>query len=198
MAAPARVYSPTASGPLRQCELLSGLVEPRTRPEGLASTDKEIITDTRKHQLAIIVTQDCELEGDYRARNTEPVDLKKLIDTVLLCDVFSEEETREAAKQIGLDSKAWKRVRQNRDERFHYLQAVSKEDDSAGTGFGPLGVDFKRLFALTPELLYGQIGTIATRRFKLKSPYLEHLVVRFFAYQSRVALPNPHIFDEGK
>jgi hypothetical protein len=189
-----RVYSPTSSGPLRQCELVSGLVEPRVRPDGLHSKER-LIADFREHTLAIIMTQDCELEGDHRARNTDPVDLKKQIGTVVLCDVYPEDEVRSAARELGLNSKAWKRVRQNREERFHYLQGVSKDEDAAGEGFAPLGVDFQHVFALTPELLYAQIAKSAKRRFKLESPYLEYLVVRFFAYQSRIALPMPHAFD---
>jgi hypothetical protein len=115
-----RVYSPITEGPLRQCELISNLVEPRTRPDGL-SGGGPLTTDLRSHALVAVMTQDCELEGDYRARNSEPRDEPKLIDVILLCDVFPEEEVREVAKRVRLDSKAWKRVKQNRDERFHYL-----------------------------------------------------------------------------
>jgi hypothetical protein len=197
VAEPPRVYSPINSGQLRQCEVVSGLVEPRARPEGLDSNDG-LITDLKAHPLAIIMTQDCELEGDHRARNADPVDLKKQIGTVVLCEVYPEEEVRAAAREIGLNTREWKRVRQNREERFHYLQPVSKEEDAVGEGLTALGVDFKHIFALSPELLYYQIDQSARRRFKLESPYLEHLVVRFFAYQSRIALPVPHAFNGGE
>ncbi len=190
------VYLPVSSGPLRQGEFISGLIEPRTRPEGLVSTGPgtNLTTDLKEHPFAVILTQDCELEGDHRARNSDPIDEKKLIDVVLLCDVFSIEDVRKIARRIGFDSKAFKRIQQNRDERFHYLQAVASNEDAMGNAFGAQGVDFKRVFALTPELVYGQIGHNAKRRFKLDSPYLENLIVRFYAYQSRIALPVPHAF----
>jgi hypothetical protein len=133
------------------------------------------------------MTQACDLTQDFEPRQNG----KPQLPEVLFCQVPMAEELR---KTPGLASDIWKRIRQNKDERYHFLEGVPLECDACGEAIPELGIDFKRYFTLPTEEVYHQIrsGTIR-RRCVLISPYLEHLSTRFAYFLSRVALPRDHV-----
>jgi hypothetical protein len=133
----------------------------------------------------IIVTQDCDLEQDFRARN-EQVRQDKLLPNVLLC-IAQESSTVQVA-----GSNVWKRLRQNKDERYQFLERVPPELDALRQGIPELVVDFKQYFTLPTDELYERVMSQAKRRCRLINEYLAHFASRFSYFQSRVALPEEH------
>ena len=112
----------------------------------------------------------------------------KQLPSVLLCQVVP---------AIGLkgsvDKRVWDRILINKDERYHFLQRISPDEDAAEEGVPALGIDFKRYFSISTDELYRRIEIgECKRRCRLQTPYAEHLSTRFFYYQSRVALPRDH------
>jgi hypothetical protein len=94
-----------------------------------------------------------------------------------------------AAQQKDL----WKRVTQNLDPRFHCLEAAPAGSDSLGQGLPSLGCDFKRFFTVPTDDVYKRIELQQiVRRCYLTTPYAEHLVQRFYNFQSRIPLPENH------
>jgi hypothetical protein len=142
--------------------------------------------------LALIITQDCDLERDFFARRPSravEVRAEGLLPNVLLCPVVTVQELM-ALTPRGRD--IWTRVKENRDERYHILQRVEASEDALSKGLPAMGIDFKRYFTVPTDELYAQLEMGASRRCVLVSPYLEHFSTRFAYFLSRVALPTPH------
>jgi hypothetical protein len=180
--------------------MLSGVTEYRlVLPDG---SDKPR-ADKIVHSFAVVVSQDCDLDWDFKLRHeqllvptgdkrkvekeTARQEAKRLPNVLLL-------EAREAGeiRQSGLDSAQWKFVRGNQHERYQFLDAVPPSQDACEEGLPELAIDFKRYLCIPTEQLYAQIATTAKRRTRLLQPYREHLQIRAFGYQVRVALPADH------
>ena len=186
---PARV---PATGALRQCEILSNvvLVQPRLETVGTAN----VIGRDFVLPLALVLTQDCDLDQDFAVRFTKPNPASdKLIPSILLAEVFTAEDV--LARYAEGSKKVWERlnIKNNKNERYQFLQAVPPGCDSLGAGLPELVIDFKRYFALPAGEVYRRVELgEAVRRAAFASPYLEHLAARFAAYHGRVALPEDH------
>jgi hypothetical protein len=177
----------SATGPLRQGEILSDVLQRRRSFQSLALAIPEI--DEIRHPYSIVITQDCDLEQDHTARNGSTTAPDKLIPNVLLVQMVTVKELL-AGLPKGKD--ILKRVIQNRDERYHVFEQVAAPQDAQGQGLPALGADFKRYFAVPTDELYVQLGSGVRRRTQLNSTYLEHFSQRFASYLSRVALPKEH------
>jgi hypothetical protein len=136
--------------------------------------------------FAIVLTQDCDLLWDFEAKAKEEIrDLNGVL-------VFEAEPAPDVRAKIA-GSDIWRRIIQNRDERYHLLEAVPPELDLAGIGLPSLVIDFKRFFTLGPDEIYRQCADAhANRRCRLEMPYREHLQTRAAFYFQRVMLPEPH------
>lgn len=183
--------SPTNGAALRQGEILSNLSQFSIQIETIG-TDKPVV-NIQLHPYAIIVSQDCDLDWDYRARSGAKASESKLIPNMLLCEV----ETAQALSESpGVDARIWRAIQRNNDQRYQFFQAVAKDHDRENEGLPELAADFKRYFTVPTDALYFQVSNWATkRRCILRSPYLEHMCRRFFNYQSRIALPSEHYSD---
>lgn len=187
--APHKIYFPSSSGALRQGEILSDLVQASLRFDTI--WQDQPVVKTMEHPLAIVVTQDCDLEQDFKARTGQNA-TDKLIPSVLFCQMTTAEGLR---GQQGITSEIWKRIRNNKDERYHFLQKVEATHDALNKGLSELGVDFKRYFTIPTDEVYERLVSEAKRRCRLVSPYLEHFSTRFAYYQFRVALPSDHFSE---
>jgi hypothetical protein len=135
------------------------------------------------------------LEQDFKVRLMgNPSD--KLLPNVLFCNLAKAEDLRGTAATTGINSEMWKRISQNKDERYHFLQAVDGSCDALQIGLPETGIDFKRYFSIPTDELYKRIEIgEAKRRCILVSPYLEHLSNRFAHFLSRIALPEDHFSE---
>jgi hypothetical protein len=186
----ADIYTKSIAGAehfLAQAEILSDLIFAHLELSSLGTSQIRIFT--KQHPLAIILTQGCELEQDFKARRRQ-VPEDKLVPCILFCELNLASQMRDPK----MSSNIWNRISQNNDERYHFFQAVDQDQDTQGEGLPELGVDFKRLFAIPTDEVYWRISTgEVKRRCLLKSPYLEHFCRRFANFLSRVALPDPHM-----
>jgi hypothetical protein len=181
-----------SAAPLQQGEFISGLVQTIVNFRQLLAG--ETVVDDLLHPFVIIVTQSCDLEWDFsaRARGGEG---DKLLPSIFVCEALDAGEVkgrRNARGEIVNNSKIWERIKGNKEERFHFFERVPPQDDLQAHGLPEIVVDFKRYFSVPTDELYWRLEAEAKRRTRLKSPYLEHFVSRFFYYQARVALPRPH------
>jgi hypothetical protein len=182
---------PVFAGPLRQGEILSS-VEQFVVQVNVQDPEGPVDVRIKRHPFAIVLAQDCDLAQDFKGRSGDSAAAAKLIiPNILLCEVDIAEYLKTGGT-IAQGSDIWKRIVQNKDERFQYLRAVSTEVDALGMGIQPLLVDFKRAFTVPTELLYEQLQKGTKRRTVLTSPYLEHLSSRYAGFISRVALPYDH------
>lgn len=145
--------------------------------------------------FAIVISQDCDLMWDHEERQKPQPNIYKLLPNILLCEVLAATDLRGRNR---LDSDIWKRVVQNKDERYHFLRSVDALEDLVGQGLPDLAIDFKRYFTVPTDEVYAQLALDARRRTRLVSPYLEHLCDRFAYFRQRVALPEDHFMPPAR
>lgn len=197
-----KIYEPiSADAGILQGEIVCNLIQlVRALDEDDKSvlempTSNSILFIPKVHPYAIVVTQDCDLDWDFKARQGHPTP-QKLIPSVLFCEVVKAADLKHNPTN-PLTSKIWERVRENKDERYHFLQKVDPTDEALGEGLPELGVDFKRYFSLPTEEVYSQLRRSSIkRRCRLSSPYREHFATRFYYFQYRVALPEDHFSEK--
>lgn len=184
-------YIPAESdGPLRQGELLSCVEQYIVKVCGQAP-DGPVDAIRKMHPFAIVLGQDCDLAQDFAGRNNE-LQTKLQVPNVLMCEVDLAENLKRDSDRIARGSDIWKRVVQNKDDRFQYLREVTSTVDAMNEGIPALLIDFKRTFTLPTDVLYEQLKRITKRRTVLASPYREHLSFRYAHFIARVALPIDH------
>ncbi|MCY4466814.1 MAG: hypothetical protein OXE46_14885 [Chloroflexi bacterium] len=185
---------------MRQGELLSNVVQLFVELHTIAQESPRAIR--RNHAFAYVLSQDCDLDWDFNSR-TKPDARDRTIPSILLCEAMP---AISAARQIiAVDgskntdkSRIWRRVKQNKDERYQFFSKVESSLDLQEQGIDELVIDFKRYFSVPTGELYKRIELGEThRRCRLRSPYLEHLSSRFAFYLSRVALPEDYHSEPG-
>ena len=188
MSTPTSIYRRALStGALRQGEIVSNLIQARIRLETIGA--EELVVDETEHEYAVVVSQDCDLDWDWNARKN--VDKSaKFLSSVLFCEAKPADEL---AHGHGYGRKERDKLKQNRDERYQFLQEVERELDLLESGVPELVVDFKRYFSLPVDEVYARLEIRELkRRCLFNDPYLQHLISRFCYYQCRVALPEQH------
>jgi len=136
----------------------------------------------------IVISQDCDLLWDWTARQQVPFDefAPSLIPHLLLCDLYEEGQLR-GSQEIKSD--IWRRIRANQDERYHHLSAATVGESSLN--LPDLYIDYKKIYGLPTANLYMGIGALSIARLAVMPPiYLHDFIHRFFAFQSRVAVPE--------
>lgn len=180
-------YIPSESPHLRQGEIIENLIElrPFISPGETIDVKQDTPLTRIDHKYAIIVSQDCDLEWDYKARQDDPNDAR-LISHVLFCDLFLEDEIHEPR---GLTHELWKRVRQNQDERYHLFDEAPVGE--TGQTLPKLFVDFLATFSLPTEFVYSLTSSgHVTRIGFLPHPYLQDFTHRLYSFLGRVAIPD--------
>lgn len=190
------VYRPAeVEGRLWQGEILQGVIQIRPTVESLqANVPDALEVIPVAHDLVVVMSQDCDLDQDHRRRIEGG---QGTLPNIMLCDVYPAEVLRaRVQEQHQLNRTDWKRrIAQNQNERFHYLQKVEPDQDLQQEGLTALALDFKIYFTLPTDELYARLRLGVRRRCRLNTPYAEHLAHRFFRFQSRVALPQDHEID---
>jgi len=182
------IYGPAgvAGSCLCHGEILSDLVRFRLDVPRMHESEPSVVQIT--YPFVLVLSQSCDLIQDFSARG----DGKPQLPDLLLCDV----PTAESLRATCPGSDVWKRIKQNKDERYHFLEKTLPECDVAREGLPELGVDFKRYFSLPTDEVYRRIELGPTRRRSvLRTPYSEHMSSRFAYFLGRVALPREHISE---
>ncbi len=183
------IYAPSPAGALRQGEIVAHITQPRIRQDTLFSREPVIVYE--QHPYSIVVTQDCDLDQDHKARQGQ-VNPDKALPNILFCQMITAQELRGRQE---INSTIWTQVKINKHERYHFFQKIAVEQDALQEGLPELSVDFKRYFTLPTDEVYQRLQSEAQRRCRLVSPYLEHFSARFAYYQFRVALPQEHFSE---
>jgi len=169
-------------GALRQGEVISNVIHVQINLKDIRHQDSARF-ESIIHPWVIIVSQDCDLDWDYKARHNPKIPPSKLMQSILCCDLYEPQPNHEDKN----------RVVQNKNERYHFFQSCPAENDAHKQQIPELIADFKNYFSLSPGEVYARINNSeAKRRSRLRSPYLEHFSTRFYYYQCRVALPADH------
>jgi hypothetical protein len=181
---------------IRQGEILTSVTQFKPVPDQSSSSFENISFRQILHPYAIVVSQDCDLDWDYTARQNQDK-ANKLLNSILFCEVYIAQEIR-SDKTLNINSADWNLVKSNRHQQYHFFEKVPSECELSHDGLPELTVDFKKIFAIDSDFLYYQINTKrATRRTVLISPYVQHFSNRYHEFHGRVALPAPHESEKG-
>lgn len=193
------IYQPSIeNASLRQGEILTDVVQYNPVASELSRESEELSFEPVIHPYAIIVTQDCDLDWDYRARQSGNAQLSKLLNSVILCEIATAREVRDIADKNIMNSKEWDLVKSQRHERFYFFERIPVEGELEQVGLPELTADFKKVFGINAATLYRQLELgIAKRRAVLSSPYLEHFSRRYHSFHGRVALPSQYESEQG-
>ena len=188
---PIYVVSEAIDTTLRQGEIITNVIQIRLEFEEFKKGN--LVADQIIHPFAIILSQDCDCVQDYGARNREPRTTKNEVPSILLGEVHTADWMRNKENPGKIDSDLWRHVKNNKNERYQFLERVLPECDAEGEGLPELTIDFRRFFSIPTDEFYQRL-TIgeAKRRCRLISPYLEHLATRYGYFAQRVALPQDH------
>lgn len=181
----------------RQQEILSdvhlpgGFIKPQDNIQ-VNSIDLLAFTP-RILKYAIIVSQDCDLEHDFNARQNERTSRHKLLRDIILCELETKEVKIPDAQTTGLlNSRELELVKNHRHERLFYVDSISADKDANEKGLPLLIADFKLVYGIDAEFLYFQTYQSwgAKRHSILSSPYKEHFSQKYYAYHNRIGLPE--------
>ena len=172
---------------IRQGEIISNVTQFEYRRD-----EKGVVAFS--HRYVIVASQDCDLDWDFKNRGTgDAPPHGKLLRHVFLYEAL---EAPDVAPFLPPGTKSRQRIRDNKDERYAFIELVPANLDLGERGLPELIVDFKRYFTIPTDELYLQINdeaaNSAQRRCCLVSPYREHFQARACQFQSRVALPLDH------
>jgi hypothetical protein len=184
------IYARSQDGALRQGEIITDMVQIRLDVATIGRDHQQI--EEVVHPIVVVLSQDCDLDQDWKKRRTALTGNNgtgEQLPDILFVQV---QEAIPFRGNISASTKIWDRIKNNKDERYHFLEAVAAEDDAIQVGLPELGIDFKRYFTVPAREVYVRIEEGARKRCRLTSPYLEHLSTRFYYYQFRVALPADH------
>ncbi len=173
----------------RQGEVLGSLAElqfdaTQVSEETLRSPEPPAIWHI--HPWVIILSPDCDLEWDHKARlEQENIDTKTIAH-VLLCDLEDLDALRQSNRVM--QSRQQNLVVDNRDERYHHIPQAHTD---SGAQLNEFFVDFKRTFSVPTDYLYALARQeLVTRHGFLKAPWVQHLADRFTYFLGRVGLPD--------
>lgn len=175
------------SSSLRQGEILTGVVQYNPVINEIMPELQELSFTPILHPYAIVVTQDCDLDWDYKARRISNSSSAKLLNSIILCEI----DTAEAIRSTdGMNRKEWELVVAHRHERYYFFEKIPPGCEVEQEGLPELSADFKKVFGIEAATLYRQIELgIVKRRAVLANPYLEHFSRRYHSFHGRVALP---------
>lgn len=149
----------------------------------------DVIIYEKKLPYVVILTQDCDLEQDFKYRTTAVKNDDKILQSILVCPAYGWQDFTKGdhlkdfkltMEPITSDKKNL--IRTQQVPRFHYLE----EDSENQTG--PWVIDFKHYYTLPVEfLLY-----IYKKHYvsSMNELFRESLSQRFSFYLSRIGLPE--------
>jgi hypothetical protein len=155
---------------LRQGDLLVDCSVPIVPSSWNPAAGTSATVDVEVRSL-IVVTQSCDLEN-----NKAPF--------VATCPVYLLSEYAEQTPHYKV-RKNWEPIRQGKS---HFLHMLGGYNSSTGSD-GCMVIDFRQTFSLPIEYLSRHAQEVGTR-YRLRSPYLEHMAQAYARFFMRVGLPS--------
>lgn len=159
----------------------------------------KLATDRITLPYVIVLSQDCDLESDYRNRTQKAEEQKtqdKFLHSLLVCTAYPAEELRHGTHLSGpgfhltmenYNTKRWDIIEDNKNERYHCLTA------DLNLQIPNLAIDFKHYFTVPRSELYGSRKKHYVA--SINELHREALSQRFANYVSRIGLPGMKIAE---
>jgi hypothetical protein len=170
MSAPAVSWWTSTTGEgLMQGDYLPRCLVPLFPPDFARQATGAVSVDVEERDC-LVLTQSCDLENDKAP-------------LVALCPLFLLPEF-ETVNRAFAQKGVWERVRQGRVEGLHLLASPTEP----GNNRASFVVDFRQIYSLPVGYLRNYAAALGPR-WRLQSPFLEHLSQAFARFFMRVGLP---------
>ena len=143
-----------------------------------------------KYDYSIVLTQECDLEKDYKNRTTYKVDQDKYIPMILMVPAYLAGSLRNGnhlevfkQKMRHINSDDWGKVKSNENKRYHYLLSDINKN------VPELVVDFKHYFTISRDIFYQKAMNLSYLA-SVTILYREELSQRFCNFISRIGIPD--------
>lgn len=145
----------------------------------------------------IILTQECDLDWDFKYHNEKKEDNDKFLQSILVTPAYLAQKVKdgEHLEDIGLKmqhifGKKWPDVKSNQNPRYHFLPEDNKFK------IPELVIDFKHYYTIPRDYFYQHFRKhyICT----IDQLFRESLSHRFSHYLSRIGLPELTTANETK
>ncbi|MFC1548035.1 hypothetical protein ACFL5M_05870 [Candidatus Neomarinimicrobiota bacterium] len=157
------------------------------------ATEQEGIIEVAKIRfpLVIVLTQDCDLQQDYKFRVEDKATQDKWLISVLVAPLYNAEHVYggEHLSKIGISSESINRsstdgrlLKQNQKPRYHFLEFPQEMP------LVPSVIDFKHYFSV--PVVYLRELKKTNFLCKVSELYREDISQRFAAFLSRIGLPD--------
>jgi hypothetical protein len=147
------------------------------------------ITET-KYDYTVILTQECDLEQDYKNRVEPREDQDSYIQMILMAPAYLAESLRNGVhlEQYGqvmqhINTKDWNKVKKQENKRYHYIQA------DAEMNVPELAIDFKHFYTLSRDYFYNNIMN-DSYFISMTILHREVLSQRFCNFLARIGIPD--------
>jgi hypothetical protein len=153
--------------------------------------DQDVKVSDRSLPYCVVLSQDCDLEHDFKSTATQDDgNDDKVLPALLLCPAYSADLVRSGThlehqnkvmRQFG--NRDWGKITSNQSYRYHFLPAWIDFQ------VPELVVDFKHYFTVPRNFLYRD-QCLNTYLVTIEILYREFLSSRFAHYLSRIGLPD--------
>jgi hypothetical protein len=202
MGASGHLVSPASAtvfrGRARSPELNQGeLIGPLFHSDAIVSASgtaegSEVALRPVHHRMALVMTSDCDLYGDFHTRfpasgqaPPEPDLDPSTLFGINLLDVFPFKDLRELRPSVKSGDER-KRIEKNQNERYHVIPGESR----IRAVRDPICVDFRRSFNVPSSQLYDALSGDVKRIAWLASPFLFDLIHRYYGFLARIGVPQ--------
>lgn len=150
----------------------------------------DIVIYEKKLPYIVILTQDCDLEQDFKYRTTAVKNQDKILQSILICPAYGWEDfikgdhlqDYKLKMEIISGSDQKRKIKQQQVPRYHYL------DEDLEKQIAPLVIDFKHYYTLPVEFLMHIYKEHYA--YSIEELFRESLNQRFSFYLSRIGLPE--------
>ncbi len=167
--------------------------------ERYTEKDGEIEISLINFPLAVILTQECDAVQDYdnRKNNNNKTDdfNHQYLLSVIAAPVYNIDDIKEGLhlenlnlKYKRLNSDEMKKVKQNREARYHYMKI-----EVAPAKYIEYIIDFKHYFTINVEQAINFKKNKDSFQFTLDNLFKESVSQRFANYLSRIGLPESEV-----
>lgn len=97
------IYKKSIEGSaLRQGEILTDVIQYNPVASDLSQESEDVAFDLILHLFVIVVSQDCDLDWDYQARQPDINQPHKLLNSVIFCKISSAQEIKDGSSELTL------------------------------------------------------------------------------------------------
>lgn len=178
---------------LHDCERLfqGDILQDFVYPERVEVIKTKIRVKKRYLPYFVVLTQDCDLEQDYKSRTFPRKTQDAYLQSILVCPAYQAQKLRNGNHLEDLDLKMqyqnsdkWSDIKDDKNPRYQYLPEVQNENYHVPE----LTIDFKHYYCIPHDLIYEdfQKHYLAS----INELFRESLSQRFAQYISRIGLPE--------